>query len=118
MGPGGDDLMRLRVSDMTYELHKDGCSEHFTFFPMQRAGLLVTAEPIGPVEAQDGSVFVPGEVYWRRRILREIWGEIVHLDEDMVRDSGNIVWRDIMQEVSDAWLEQCPDGNLGEEVDS
>jgi hypothetical protein len=102
---------------MMYQLNKDGYFEHFTFFPMQRAGLLVAAGPIEPVEAQDGSVFVLGEAYWRRIILREIWGEIVHLNEDIVRDPGNIAWRDLMQEASDAWLEQRPDGVLGEEVD-
>lgn len=80
MGPGEDDQMRLRVVDMMYGLHREGYFEHFTFFSMQRAGLLITAGPIEPVEAQDGSVFVPGEAYWRRIILREFWGELVHLE--------------------------------------
>jgi hypothetical protein len=35
----------------------------------------------------------------------------------MVRDPGNILWRDLMQDASDAWLEQRPDGPLGEEFD-
>ena len=117
VGPGGDDLMRLRVSDMVDERYVRGGFEHFRFFPMQHAGVLVTAGPLRSVEAQDGSVFVPGEAYWRRVLLREFWGELVHLDDNVVRDPENIVWRDLMQDASDAWLEQRPDGALGAELD-
>lgn len=117
MGPGGDDLMRLHVAQMMNRLCKYMKFEHFRLRPMQHAGLLVTAGPLGSVEAQDGSVFVPGEAYWRRVILCEFWGTLVHLDKGMRRDLRNIVWRDLMQDASDAWLEQRPDGALGEELD-
>lgn len=117
MGPGGDHVMRLHIAQMMRKLYGQVDFEHFTFTPMQHAGLLVTAgPPLASVEAQDGSVFVPGEAYWRRVILREFWGGLVHLDQDMRRDPRNIVWRDLMQDASDAWLEQRPDGALGEEL--
>jgi hypothetical protein len=117
MGPGGDDTMRRGIQNMLRELVWRETFEHFSFDRMQDNGLLVTAGPLRPVEAQDGSVFVPGEAYWRRALLREIWGLLVHIDKDMVRDPGNILWRDLMQDASDAWLEQRPDGPLGEEFD-
>lgn len=118
MGPGGDDLMRLRIVETLRQFRLDGNFEHFTFSQMAHAGLLVTAgPPLGSVEAQDGSVFVPGEAYWRRVLLLEFWGRLVHLDEEIVRDPGNIVWRDLTQEAADAWLEQRPDGVLGAELD-
>lgn len=117
MGPGGDDLMRLHVARILHMLREKGVFEHFTFSTMQHAGLLVTAGPLGSVEAQDGSVFVPGEAYWRRYIVHELWGTLVHLDRDMRRDPSNITWRDQMQDASDAWLEQRLDGVLGEELD-
>jgi len=116
VGPGGDDATLARVIELLMHL-RFSRFEHFDFYPMQHAGLLVTASRLGSVEARDGSVFLPGEAYWRRVLLREMWGQLVHLDRDMVREPGNIVWRDMMQDASDAWLEQRPLGTLGDEVD-
>ena len=98
MGPGGDDFMRGHVADLMGDLRLRRWREMFTFIPMHNAGILVTMKAPTTLEDDDGSVLGSTEAWWRVVLVRQLWGILVHLDQDMAQDPDSPQWVALVRE--------------------
>lgn len=116
IGPGGDQDATIEAARllMLLSVRGEGAAHgRISFRQMSAIALLVTVHP--PVPAPwDGMMIDATEAYWRMHLLEDFWIRIVRLELQPRMDGGDVRWRALWNDASDAWDQQMEGLGLGD----